>query len=120
MKDYERLPLVYIAGPYTLPTPTWNVGEAVRVAEDVESFGCAVVIPHLSHLWDLLHPAPLERWYARDLQLLDRCDALVRFGGESRGADQECFFAEVRCIPVFHWSADDFTSSFKAWVEASR
>lgn len=94
-------PLVYIAGPYTNPDPVANTHEAIKWGETIERFGCDVVIPHLSLLWHIVVPAPLEKWYARDLAVLARCDALFRFPGASSGADKEVTFAEERGIPVF-------------------
>src|SRR4051794_18256077 len=95
-----RKPLVYIAGPYTHPDPVLNVRRAVEVAEwlgpDIVS-----VVPHLTMLWHLVSPHPLEWWYARDLDLLAHCHALWRMDGESTGADAEVAFAHERGIPVF-------------------
>jgi nucleoside 2-deoxyribosyltransferase len=96
----DVLPLVYLAGPYT-SNPLANTRAAVAAAERIEAFGVAVVIPHLSLLWDLLAPAPVERWYERDLHVLARCDALVRLPGDSVGADAEVAFALGRGIAVF-------------------
>jgi len=95
-----RKPLVYVAGPYS-SNPAGNVRRAIEEAEKIEGIGAAVLIPHLSLLWDMVSPAPVGRWYERDLHLLERCDALVRIPGESYGADQEVAFAEERDIPVF-------------------
>lgn len=110
-------PLVYIAGPYTSPDPVLNTRSAVAWAEAVEGEGCAVVVPHLSLLWHAISPAPVERWYARDLAVLARCDALLRFPGASTGADAEVEFAEGRGIPVFMFDGSDFRewSAFREW-----
>lgn len=104
-------PLVYIAGPYTRDDPVLNTRDAVQWAEGVEAEGCDVVIPHLSLLWHAISPAPIERWYERDLAVLARCDALVRFPGPSTGADAEVEFARDRGIRVFiDWG------TFREWV----
>lgn len=94
-------PLVYIAGPYTHDDPVLNTRSAVQWGEAIEQEGCDVVIPHLSLLWHAISPAPLDRWYQRDLAVLARCDALVRFPGASTGADAEMTYAKARSIPVF-------------------
>lgn len=104
-------PLVYVAGPYTHPDPVLNTHTAVRAAEEIEMLGCYVVIPHLSLLWHAISPAPVERWYERDLAVMHRCDALVRLPGESAGAD-----AEVAAFkgPVFYWP--EYWKSLEDWI----
>lgn len=109
-------PLVYIAGPYTRGDPVLNTREAVKWGERVEARGCDVFIPHLSLLWHAISPAPLERWYERDLAVLARCDAVVRFPGESTGADKETAFAEERGIRVFLVEEDHSMESLHGWV----
>lgn len=112
----DSLPLVFISGPYTSPDPIVNVRRAVEVAERVEDHECAVFIPHLSMLWHLISPADVDTWYARDLLVLDHCDALVRFEGDSVGADRERDYAKRYGIPVFYATAeDDLTVEFAEW-----
>lgn len=111
-------PLVYIAGPYTRDDPVLNTRAAVEWGEVVESYDCDVVIPHLSLLWHAISPAPLERWYERDLAVLARCDALVRFPGASTGADAEVEFAREHGIPCFIADPDFLTMTwpvFRQW-----
>lgn len=103
----DRWPLVYIAGPYTHPDPVINVRRAIDVAERVEDHECAVFIPHLSIVWHLANPADIDVWYARDLRVLDHCDALVRFDGDSVGADGERDYAKRYGIPIFYATVDD-------------
>ena len=115
---FDTRPLVYIAGPYTQGDPVLNTREAVRWGEEIEAKDCDVVIPHLTMLWHLVSPAPIERWYARDLALLARCDAIVRFPGLSGGADKEVEFARERSIPTFIVvSIPAFWIEFDRWVE---
>lgn len=95
-------PLVYIAGPYTKPDPVENTRRAIEVGEAIEhNLVTNVFIPHLSLLWHIVSPAPIERWYERDHAVLARCDALYRMEGESLGADMEVEFARERGIWVF-------------------
>lgn len=105
-------PLVYVAGPYTNPDPVWNTHTTVIEAEKIEALGCDIVIPHLSLLWHAISPAPLERWYQRDLAVMHRCDAVVRLRGASTGAD-----AEVAAFDgvVFHWPDD--RDAIASWIE---
>jgi hypothetical protein len=94
-------PLVYVAGPYTRPDPVLNVRRAIEVAESVERLGGTPFVPHLTMLWHLVSPAPVERWYERDLDVLGHCQGLVRFAGESSGADREVERARELGLPVY-------------------
>ena len=94
-------PLVYIAGPYSKPDPVENTHEAVRVATALLDDGrCAPVVPHTTLLWHLITPRPYDTWLALDLDVLARCDVLLRLPGESSGADGEVEFARAHGIPV--------------------
>jgi hypothetical protein len=42
------------------------------------------------------------QWLAMDIEIINRCDAVLRLPGESTGADAEVAFAESMGIPVFH------------------
>ncbi len=110
-------PLVYVAGPYT-SDPVAGTRAAVHAAEQAERLGAAVVIPHLSLLWDCISHAPADRWYERDLYLLARCDAVLRLPGSSEGADREVRFARGRGIPVFHAGGD--LSDLGDWIASWR
>lgn len=96
-----RLPMVYIAGPYSHPDPVLNTRTAIKAGMRVWDEGYGVpVIPHLTMLAHLVTPRPLEFWYEFDLALVARCDAVWRLPGESTGADNEVAFAEEHNIPV--------------------
>lgn len=109
-------PLIYVAGPYTTGDPILNTRAAIEAGDDVEALGANVVIPHLSLLWHLVSPAPVQRWYDRDNAMLLRCDAVVRLDGPSAGADNEVELAEERGIPVF--SENDIANgTVRRWIE---
>lgn len=99
-------PLVYIAGPYTHPDPILNTRCAIEVAEQVAELGGTPLIPHLSLLWHLINPKPVDDWYAHTLELLEHCDALLRFEGASVGADLEVDYATEHDIPVYYGTDD--------------
>ena len=107
-------PLVYIAGPYQHPDPIENTRTAIAIGDAVVAFGGVAVIPHLSMLWHLVSPQPVDEWYARDLDMLAHCHALVRFPGESKGADTEVAFAHEQGISVLD------TSEFGSWIREWR
>ena len=113
MKDPRDQTLVYIAGPYSKPDPCENTHAAVEVANRLLDV-CTPLIPHLSHFWHTMTPKPYEEWLEMDLVYLARCDALLRFPGESTGADAEIVWAEKWGIPVFY---DE--GSLRAWIAAS-
>jgi len=105
-------PLVYIAGPYTKPDPIENTHKAIVIAGRIYECGAVPIIPHLTMLWHLVDPRPLEFWYAYDLEILARCDAVFRIPGESYGADAEVVEADRLGIPVL-FSID----SLEDWLE---
>lgn len=111
----EKYPLVYIATPYS-SDPVRNTQNAIAVAEMLEQeHRVYVVVPHLTHLWDLISPAPHEKWLERDIAVMRRCDAVVRFPGASKGADLEVEYAKAAGIPVFIWGDKREEIAFGAW-----
>lgn len=104
MTRFVDRPLVYLAGPYTNPDPSINVNKTIAVAEELQDSGLVTCfIPHLTHLWHVVHPhEDVHHWYEYDLAMLARCDALYRIPGKSSGADAEVEFARARSIPVIY------------------
>lgn len=95
--------IVYISGPYTHGDPAENVKRAIDVADQIANAGHTVFIPHLTHYWHEQRPHSWEFWMRQDLEMLMRCDVLVRIPGESRGADIEEQEAKSANIPVIMW-----------------
>ena len=111
-------PLVYIAGPYSMPDPVLNTRSALLLASELyaSNEGHVVpLVPHLTLLWNLVKPEPLDFWYAYDLHLVRRCDALFRISGESTGATDEVREAHRLGIPVFTDTAalEDWAVAFE-------
>lgn len=50
---------------------------------------------------DVGHPLAADVMYPTAERLLDRCDAVLRLAGDSRGADQDVAIARRRGIPVY-------------------
>lgn len=116
-------PLVYVAGPYTVPDPVVNVRRACVVADALVATGAAVFVPHLSMLWHLVSPAEVDEWYQRDLDVLNHCHALVRFYGQSDGADRE--WVRAGQLGLERWTLgegyDDFLpGDLLGWIAAFR
>ncbi len=94
-------PLVYLAGPYS-SDPVQNTRRAILHGIDVrERYDCAVIIPHLTLVADIVCPQPVDYWYQFDLEQIPHCDAMIRIPGESTGADAETAEARKLNIPVF-------------------
>lgn len=97
---------VYIAGPYS----QGNVGENVRAAilhadmlkEEFPGPEVQVYVPHLNHLWHLIHPHDYQYWLSMDFAWLMQCTHMLRLPGDSPGADDEEIVAGTQGIPVFH------------------
>ena len=99
---YVERPLVYLAGPYTTPDPVQNTNAMIAVASKMIADGVVTpFVPHLTLLWHLVFPQPVEFWYAYDLAVLARCDALLRLPGPSTGADAEVDYAHAVNVPAF-------------------
>jgi hypothetical protein len=96
-------PLVYIAGPYTHPDPVANTRAALEVGTQLLDSGhVAPIVPHLSLFWDLQHPHDYRTWLDLDLDVIARCDALLRIPGMSAGAGLEVDHAHGCGIKVFY------------------
>ena len=109
-------PLVYVAGPYTLNDPVANTHNTIKMASTIYDSGLAVpLVPHLSLLWHLVDPRPVEFWYEYDLHLLARCDALFRLPGKSSGADAEVIECGRLGLPVLRSMPE-----LRAWAAARR
>ena len=83
-------PLVYLAGPYSHDDPVANTHRTIQVADELAAGGrCIPYVPHLTLAWHLVSPKPYGFWIDYDLQVLRRCDAVLRLPGISAGADGE-------------------------------
>ena len=94
--------IVYVAYPYTYDDPVENTHSAMQIANTLVDLGFVPYIPHMSLIWHLVYPRPVEFWYEQDIYFLKKCDALLRMGGESGGADNEILVAKENKIPVFY------------------
>jgi hypothetical protein len=104
-KKSDKKFMVYIAGPYTGGDTEENVKKAVEAGNYIrrESWWNIVpVIPHLLHLAHSIEPKAYGYWMAWDLDLLARCDALLRLPGDSPGADIEVKTAMDWGMPVVY------------------
>ncbi len=101
--------LIYIAAPYTAPTPEGIVDNCARARAAgcslVEKAGPIVfpVIPHQTGR-DIEHIGDYAFWIAGTLELMKRCDAVLTLPRweHSRGAMSEVRTADRMPLPVFH------------------
>jgi len=97
---------IYVAGPLETSGSLWkNVRKACSVADMLVRFGAIPIVPHLSVLWAFSTPTAASRsreeWMEICFGLLEGCDAIYRYEGESVGADEEVEYAmSVLKIPV--------------------
>lgn len=84
---------IYIASPYTVGDVAVNVKRQMDTASYLTDVGFAPFWPLHSHFLHMVHPKTYDKWIALDLQWILACDALLRLGGESKGADMEVQFA---------------------------
>lgn len=100
--------VVYVSSPYTQGVPADNVHVQLEAAHRLMDLGCCPVAPLLSHFLHLVRPRSYEEWMACDLELVTRCDVVLRLPGTSTGADRETDRAKYLGIPVVY-SWDELT-----------
>lgn len=100
--------LIYIAGPYTHPDPVVNTRIAIDAWNKLIAAGNTPIVPHVSMLLHLVYPKPIEFWYKYDIEIMKRCDAVLRLPGNSIGADAEVRAAKDIGLPVYEMTADEF------------
>ena len=99
---------IYVAGPYSGGDPVINTRKAIEAGEQLRALGFVPFIPHLTHLWHLISPHDIDYWYEYDNEWIQKCDALLRLPGVSKGADAEVALALELDIPVFHITKNDY------------
>lgn len=91
--DIDRIPVIYVAGPYSAEDP-WGVEKNVRAAEDacyeLEALGACVVCPHTNTRFQDKR-TPYEQKIRTTLAAMRRCDAVffLRYWYLSSGARGE-------------------------------
>jgi hypothetical protein len=102
--------LIYVAGPYSAPTPEGiaaNVKAAAEAGQELMRRGWAVICPHsMTHNWDIGTGLEYSHFIAADLELLRRCDAIYLLPDwtESNGALGEAALADELGLQLFSWT----------------
>lgn len=102
MGQGQPKPWVYIACPYMIGDVAANVARSLEVWDILFGKHYVPINPLWTHLQHLYVQRTRDDWLSFGLDLLDRCDALLRLSGESAGADAECRWAATHGVPVFH------------------
>lgn len=95
-------PFIYVSGPITRGNFIQNIRNGIHTGNELRLLGYLPFIPHLSALWELVAtPCPgYEDMMDYDLEMVRRCDLVLRMPGDSPGADREVDLARELGIPV--------------------
>ncbi len=104
--------LIYVSSPYSSGDVVSNVRFACEVGDKILEKGHIPFIPHLTHFWHFLSPKTYEQWMEIDKSILNICDAILRVGGESKGADLEVAQAKEWCM-IIYYSLDEIPDERK-------
>ena len=111
-------PLIYVAAFYNA-NPAHGLAEAAAAFNVLFLQGWLPLVPHTTFLLDVITPRDPKFWYAYDLALLRRADAMYVCGseatGESEGVTKEILAATVWGIPVFYSERDAETYLARAF-----
>jgi hypothetical protein len=97
----DEMNVVYISSPYSVGDQAVNVRRQLEAADEAICAGLCPYAPLLSHFQHMHRPRPYKHWMDISLEMLSRCDAVIRLTGKSKGADQEVKLARKLKIPVF-------------------
>ena len=103
--------VVYISSPYTIGDVAMNVRRQLEMSDRLMTLGYCPVAPLLTHFQHICFPRPYEDWMRLDLEMISRCDVLLRMEGESSGADREMDHAISHRIPIMY-SVDELVLRF--------
>jgi hypothetical protein len=98
--DIDRIPVIYIAGPYSAEDPISierNVRRAEEACYEIEALGACAICPHTNTRWQDSR-TPYEQKCRSTMAALRRCDAVFWLPNwqQSKGARAEHLDAEAR------------------------
>lgn len=112
------LRIVYVAGRISASTDEErraNCEAGRRLGMEVWKAGAIAIVPHLNSM-EMVHEGAMSEAdvYLGDLEVLGRCDAMIRVPGweGSRGVDYETAWAMHKALPIF-----DSIEDLKKWLE---
>ena len=92
--------MIYIASPYTGTDLKQSVRAQIDVFHEIMDKGHFAYAPLLMHYAERVRPRPYHDWIEHCLDMVLRCDVLLRLSGSSYGAELEERKARVGRIPV--------------------
>jgi hypothetical protein len=127
MELEEKSLMVLIAGPYRSGTDDvpGRMAENLRILEQyalplyraghLPMIGEWVALPIIREAGSVCVGDPVYQKYLYPVasRLLERCDAVLRIPGESKGADQDVEIARRRGLPIFYKVEDLPTTTLK-------
>jgi len=116
-KGFEEVCRVYIASPYTKGDQALNVRLQMDVGHKLLDLGCAPFVPLLYHFMHISFPHHYNEWLDLDLIWLKQSHCLIRFPGESSGADYEVSRAIKWDIPVFFAINENIPEDFLRFLK---
>lgn len=102
--------LVFISAPYTHPDPIENTKVVCDAWFQLREHGFIPFAPHLSMLLHFHKPMNIQFWYDYDIEVMKRCDIVLRLQGNSIGADNEVKIAKEFGIPVYEMTIEEFVA----------
>jgi hypothetical protein len=94
--------VVYVASKYSIGDKEENTKASMKVGDQLIKLGYVPFLPLLSHYQHLLYPQSYDMWLNLGLEMVRRCNVVLRLEGESRGADIEVSLAKELGKPVVY------------------
>jgi len=91
---------IFISSPYTKGDVNRNVRVQMDAFNALIGLGFTPMAPLHLHFQDLIHPLKYEQCITWCLDWIEACDLLLRFPGESSGADREMAHAHKLKVPI--------------------
>lgn len=95
---------IYVAGPISQGDTLLNIKNGIDMGVELVKKGFTPYVPHQDFVAYMMHPDVLdyETILAQDFDWIERCDALIRLPGPSKGADREIAHCRKVGVPVFY------------------
>lgn len=112
----NKLPLIYIASPYTKGDPCINARFQMHVFDRIIESRLAIpYAPLIAHYQHTVFPRPYNDWIDYGLAMLGRCDAVLSLDAtfiwpdgttyletQSNGREMEEAYAKRRGLPIYY------------------
>ena len=109
-------PLVYVAGPIS-SNPWRCLGEALICWKPMREAGAIPFFPQFGIVHAMIEETDYQEHFDYGIDMMLKCDLVVRMPGKSPGADAEEGEAKAHGIPVIHLTYDDLKWMSDGWSE---